>query len=29
MIKNGIESVWGNAYEIADGQIKKIKEDEG
>jgi len=28
MIQNGRESVWGNAYEISDGQIRKIKEDE-
>ena len=28
MIRNGKESVWGNAYEISDGQIRKIKEDE-
>ena len=27
MIRNGIESVWGNAYEIADGKIQKINED--
>ena len=24
MIRNGEESVWGNAYEISDGQIRKI-----
>lgn len=28
MIRNGEETVWGNAYEISDGQIRKIKEDE-
>jgi len=27
MIRNGEESVWGNAYIISDGQIQKIKED--
>lgn len=27
MIRNGEESVWGNAYEISDGKIKKISED--
>lgn len=27
MSENGMESVWGNAYEIADGQIRKISED--
>jgi len=28
LIQNGTESVWGNAYEVSDGQIRKIKEDE-
>lgn len=28
MIQNGEETVWGNAYEIFDGQIRKISEDE-
>lgn len=28
MIQNGFESVWGNAYEIREGQIRKIREDE-
>lgn len=28
MIRNGEEIVWGNAYEISDGQIRKISEDE-
>lgn len=28
MIRDGEESVWGNAYELSDGQIRKIKEDE-
>lgn len=27
MILDGEESVWGNAYEISDEQIRKIKED--
>ena len=28
MIENEKETVWGNAYEISDGQIRKINEDE-
>ena len=28
MIRNGVEEVFGNAYEISNGQIQKIKEDE-
>lgn len=28
MVRNGEERVWGNAYEISEGQIKKISEDE-
>ena len=28
MIRNGEETVWGNAYEISAGEIRKIKEDE-
>ena len=27
MIQNGIESIWGKAYEISDGQVRKIKEE--
>lgn len=27
MSQNGVESVWGNAYEISDGRICKISED--
>lgn len=27
MVRNGMESVWGNAYVISDGKIRKISED--
>ena len=27
MIRNGVESVWGNVYEISDGHIRKISDE--